>query len=80
MQESGLSDGRSADRGTKWATHASKNTQEIQDTGYKYKCECKYRIQETNAKIELQALGRPLTGIRAPTITKEHNEYINSQE
>ena len=39
------------------------------------------QIQDTytSAKIELQALGRPLTGIRAPTITKEikiHNEYI----
>ena len=37
MQESGLSDGQSADRGTKWATHASRNTKEIQDTGYKSK-------------------------------------------
>ena len=38
MQESGLRDGQSADRGTKWATHESRNTKEIQDTGYK----CKY--------------------------------------
>ena len=39
MQESGLSDGQSADRETKWATHASRNKK-------------KYRIQDTNTNAK----------------------------
>ena len=52
MQESGLRDGQSADRGTKWATHASRNRKEIQDTNANT---AKFRRQTNRIKLATHA-------------------------